>query len=253
LLLLVFTAGLFPVSAKESLIASYRFPAHLNAVKSGSPSNNTTVSMPLLPAEGINLRDYGAVGDNVTNDGPALQSALNALATQGGGTLIVPNGKYAILTPVSKDFLNLASAIVIRGVGSASQLRIATPTATTIMLGNLESLSIENLTFVGTPNVSNDTLVALRISSCLRATISNCNFYGIISLNSGGAIVYNYNSDVAIEHSAFRGCTGNSGQDVPVIQNDTWRGLSVSDVDFLDYGVLNGVYYSKTPYSAAYA
>jgi len=206
-----------------------------------------------VPAEGINLMDYGAVGNNIADDGPALQRALDALAAQGGGTLIVPNGKYAICSPVSKDFFNQASAIIIRGVGSASQFRIATPSTTTISLNNLENLLIDNLTFVGTLNVTSDALIALRISYCLRATIRNCNFYGISSLNLNGAVIYNYNSDVAIEHCAFRGCTGNSGQGVPVVQNESWLGLSVTDTDFMDFGVLNGVYYSKTPYAPALA
>src|SRR5215467_15597304 len=66
----------------------------------------------------LNVRDFGAVGDGVTNDGPAFQAALDALATAGGGTLFVPQGQYAITTPVSKNFAGLASSITIKGVES---------------------------------------------------------------------------------------------------------------------------------------
>ncbi|HEX8352419.1 MAG TPA: glycosyl hydrolase family 28-related protein, partial [Pyrinomonadaceae bacterium] len=44
------------------------------------------------------LTDFGAAGDGVTDDGPALQAALDALAAAGGGTLLVPAGRYAIVT-----------------------------------------------------------------------------------------------------------------------------------------------------------
>src|SRR5215813_1734888 len=69
-------------------------------------------------SEPLNLRDFGAVGDGVTDDGPAFQSALDALAAAGGGTLFVPEGKYAIVTPVSKNFAGLATSITIKGVES---------------------------------------------------------------------------------------------------------------------------------------
>lgn len=254
LLLLIFTtASPTALAGKSSLIVGDRSADSVSKIKTWNSESNSLFFSRAGPAEGINLKDYGAVGDDIADDGPALQSALDALAEQGGGTLIVPNGKYALKSAVYKDFLNQASAIIIRGVGSASQFRVATPSATTLTLGNVESLLIENLTFVGTLDVPNDALIALNISSCLRATIRNCNFYGISSLKSGGAVVYNNNSDVTIEQSAFRGCTGNGVNGVPVIQNEAWRGLSVIDVDFIDYGNLNGVYYSKTPIAVAYA
>src|ERR1700741_3527897 len=66
----------------------------------------------------LNVRDFGAKGDGVTDDGPAFQKALDALATAGGGTLFVPEGQYAIVTPVIKNFAGLATSITIRGVES---------------------------------------------------------------------------------------------------------------------------------------
>ncbi|MGW3196329.1 right-handed parallel beta-helix repeat-containing protein [Streptomyces sp. NPDC001118] len=42
----------------------------------------------------INVRDYGAKGDGVTNDTSAINSAITALGAAGGGTLYVPPGTY---------------------------------------------------------------------------------------------------------------------------------------------------------------
>src|SRR5262247_2429277 len=69
----------------------------------------------------INLSDFDPVGDGVADDGPALQRALDALADAGGGTLLIPAGRYRIVTPVAKDFSSVPGArIVIQGVPSAT-------------------------------------------------------------------------------------------------------------------------------------
>jgi hypothetical protein len=52
----------------------------------------------LLSAKGdggvFNVRDYGAKGDRKTNDSAAIQKAIDACATAGGGTVILPAGDY---------------------------------------------------------------------------------------------------------------------------------------------------------------
>lgn len=77
-----------------------------------------TASLP--PPNTFNLRAFGAVGDGVTNDGPALQRALNALPSAAGGTLVVPAGRYAIASPVSKDSSGLTNPVTIRGGASST-------------------------------------------------------------------------------------------------------------------------------------
>ena len=51
----------------------------------------------------LNVRSYGAVGDGVTNDTAAIQSALDAASAGGGGVVYLPAGKYltdsALLVP----------------------------------------------------------------------------------------------------------------------------------------------------------
>lgn len=42
-----------------------------------------------------NVRDYGAKGDSVTIDGPAINAAIQAAADKGGGTVYFPPGIYA--------------------------------------------------------------------------------------------------------------------------------------------------------------
>ena len=55
--------------------------------------------MPFL-AGFVTPQDYGAKGDGVTDDTAAIQAAINAVFTGGGGTLFFPPATYAV-TPVS--------------------------------------------------------------------------------------------------------------------------------------------------------
>lgn len=47
----------------------------------------------------INVKDYGAKGDMVANDAPAIQAALNYAATQGNSDVYLPNGAYLLDRP----------------------------------------------------------------------------------------------------------------------------------------------------------
>lgn len=56
-----------------------------------------------------NAKDYGAKGDGVTNDAPALQAALNASA---GKSLFIPAGRYIVDT---KTFLTVPARTTVYG------------------------------------------------------------------------------------------------------------------------------------------
>ncbi len=57
-----------------------------------------------------NLRDFGAVGDGVTDDTIALKSAVAFIASRNGGVLTVPEGDYVVSSPVA-----LPSGLTIQG------------------------------------------------------------------------------------------------------------------------------------------
>ena len=68
----------------------------------GSSGASTGVLAPPIqqPWGGLNARDFGAVGDGVADDAPALQKAIDAALEQ-GRTLHVPAGKYQINSTLS--------------------------------------------------------------------------------------------------------------------------------------------------------
>ncbi|MCA1817716.1 MAG: carboxypeptidase regulatory-like domain-containing protein, partial [Acidobacteria bacterium] len=204
----------------------------------------------------LDLRDFGAVGDGSTDDAPALQAALDALADAGGGTLFVPAGRYALASPVARDFSGVASSITISGVESSTQVNTkgggdeltkgldltsefvvrVGDQSTAIQLSGLDSLLVNDVAFSGVPAATTDARISLALYGINAATIRHCEFYALSSLVSGGAVLHADYTDLKIENSAFLGCTANSGLYTPVILNTTWKGFTMTGSVMMDYG-----------------
>jgi hypothetical protein len=220
----------------------------------------------------LDLKDYGATGDGITDDGPALQSALDALADAGGGTLNVPAGRYAILTPVAKSFAGLDASVTISGVPSSAQVAPPDASATSLAhgleltseflprtetsgdaltLAGLRAAVIKDIAFVGTPGVETDARDTLSLYDVDDATLTHCEFYGLSS-TTYGAEVLAVRSRLRIEQSVFLGCTANSGAYTPVVMNLEWKGFTIEEAIFLDYG-LRPELFSKTGLAAPQA
>lgn len=107
--------GKVPVSflAATAGVALTSSQAAVAEQSKGAPDQNT------LGVRVYNIRDYGAKGDGTTLDTRALQAAIDACTTDGGGTVLVPAGTFLIGTVELKSniTLHLAAAATLLGSG----------------------------------------------------------------------------------------------------------------------------------------
>ncbi len=87
----------------------------VKTVPVSAAGSTTPRSLTARFAEVINVLDYGAVGDGVTDDATAVQAALNIIVTAGFGALYFPAGNYIIGTQVAIS--SSAQEIAIYGDG----------------------------------------------------------------------------------------------------------------------------------------
>lgn len=115
------------------------------------------------PRPWADVRAYGATGDGTTDDTTALQAAINAANTAGGGVVYVPKGTYISLT------LTLYANVWLRGDGlGASILKLKTG-ANADLLGSSSAANVHlsDLTLDG--NRANQT----GTSRCYMASLSD--------------------------------------------------------------------------------
>jgi polygalacturonase len=148
----------------QALRADLPVGDHVASVELSSNGGSATLTASIRvasdgPSGEVNVRDFGAKGDGVTDDIAAFEAALDALGPD-GGTLLVPAGTY-IVNPSRKGALEITrrSNITLAGEGlDRSIIRLAPVsygTAHVILVTNASGITIRDLTLDG--NVPNAT------------------------------------------------------------------------------------------------
>lgn len=163
---------------------------------------------PNAPLTYFNVKDYGAKGDGTTNDTTAVQAAMDAATTAGGGEVAFPRGTYMVngLT-VNGDNLTL------RGVGRTASI-IKTRTASTA--GKLvdaswrKHLTVTDLGFDGSSHAT--TLSGIYNAAAgfdKYLTVTRCRFANFMPSNTSntqGAIYAWHASEVTVTDCEFVDC-----------------------------------------------
>lgn len=137
----------FTTAADIIKLADIEAGAQVNTVD----SVNGQVGDVIIDVGVLNVRDYGAVGDGVADDTLALQAAIDAADSLGGGEVRIPPGTYKITVA-----LDLKVGVSLIGEGRAA-VTILQDTSTeegiTLVSGSevVASLTLANFTLAG-PN-----------------------------------------------------------------------------------------------------
>ena len=127
----------------------------------------------------VNVKDFGAVGDNIVNDTAAIQSAINAVSAAGGGTIYLPAGTFRVTTTINvASNINLVGA----GIGTTVIKMDSASTAAEVIYGTgLTNVRIENLSVdangtarSGNPNV----MGGVRITVSTNVVLEDMEVYG---------------------------------------------------------------------------
>lgn len=160
-----------------------------------------------------NLRDYGAVGDDsavyATANATALQAALDAINTAGGGTLWIPEGTYRFASAIT-----LRSKVRILGDGSgATILSFTGGSGANAFTGtSLTDLSFEGIEVKG---VASRTFM---LTSCSRVTFV----------------------DVKIRNVQYSGATKNYTAGLAAIEAESCTDVLIDRCDISDTGLYDG-------------
>lgn len=120
--------------------------------------NDLAAAVNELKKRAVSVKDFGAVGNNATNDTAAIQAALDACAAAGGGVVVLPPGKY-----ITSASLRPTSGVGLVGL---SPLQQASPDAVAaiycygggvpVIAGDASAdlVTIQNLALFGDPTAS---------------------------------------------------------------------------------------------------
>lgn len=158
---------------------------------------------------GINVKDYGAYGDNVHDDTQAIQNAINASQ---GGTIFFPAGTYVI-----SNTIKVKSNQTLYGEGKESSiLRMNVIGKDGIQINNAEYVSIRHLQVRDIINPGGAESRAIRVHASKYCTIEHCKVYN--SDDSGIRIGYDDSTGSSmycqVLHCEVEKTTGGSGIEV---------------------------------------
>jgi hypothetical protein len=189
-----------------------------------------------------------------TDNGPALQTALDAVATNSGGDVFIPAGKFCVFTAASHaDYGDhVRPTLRIAGLGTQSRIYVAVGSgANMLTAANLEAFTVDRVTFVGCPTSNSDASRTLNLAQIPRVILRDCQFYNLATGSlaadpSNTGVIYHDNCDIKLERCAFHGCVGAAGKPNSVVYGTACLGWHAVDSLWFDYGYLDGIYFNKS-------
>jgi hypothetical protein len=202
--------------------------------------------------ETVSVKDFGAVGDGVTDDTAAINAAITYIGSSGGGSVYAPRGTYMVSSSTDAIKINYDNVRLYGdGIGSTIFKNLASSTGTVIHaykgtypggLTPIQNIIIENLTVDGNQanivhNITDTYQNGINFdypSDCIvhQCEVKNVVFQGIVMQGSGDGLSKNckiYACDVSACGEFGIGLEG--GMWKSIVSNNTVHDLiTVSEV-----------------------
>jgi hypothetical protein len=155
----------------------------------------TKVTYSMIDGTPVNIKDFGAVGDGVTDDTAAIVAAYNSISST-GGTLYFPNENGSVYAMSGNDTLRIRHSN-INIVSDGATVKLLNPFAadylyfSTVSAQNglfkiyaqtddvndyIENINIDGLNFADTPTITGGSAYNITIQQTRNVRITNCTF-----------------------------------------------------------------------------
>ena len=211
----------------------------------GTGAQDRTVKAKLQ--EFVSVKDFGAVGDGVTDDTAAIQAAIDSFSTRYGG-LYFPKGEYNF----SSVTIDESKSLSVFGDGRASALKgtLVLQGIGVSQAGSVYKAHIYDLAFVGSDKATD---VGIQCQYTWHMTIQNCHFntlFKAISISSSvrDQIVGNYFEEC--EQCLYQEVDGIRSADITYTRNQSSanirRGVVLNHMD--GFFISDNVFFGSTSY-----
>jgi len=150
--------------------------------QAGSGATQTTVNAKLQ--EFVSVKDFGAVGDGGTDDTSAIQAAIDAVSTAGGGVVTIPRGTYKVTSSIdmkSNVTVECDRGVIIDGESCTDSdvINFTGSVGSAFALDTSPSQGDTSISLSGSPTFAAGDLVHLvSLRNCLSSTDAGTQWLG---------------------------------------------------------------------------
>jgi len=156
----------------------------------------------------VSVKDFGAVGDDSTDNTTAFTNAVNAVLANGGGTLFIPHGTYRLAsfpTISNSNNINIKGEGAFFGTTFGSTLRHTSTTGDFIIFSNCQQITMEDIYFIPTVRQTSGYQLTF-VNQCANSIVRRCRmdfvYNGILIMDS---------SNINLEYIQLRSFLGTQG------------------------------------------